>query len=247
VSALGLVTRPQQLGLQPGNSPILRKYKLAECGGVQLTRARSGAAGIPSAPKTNWQSYRADRKPLRSILRKRTGRLNNLILQVLILKILKRLIRFRKLSALSRRPSVKAKTNWHAYPRDSIRVSPILAKQTGTLKSLILSGIILKILKKFIRCEEHSAISHQRPAKDKTNPNEAIEVNPNLIRNMHNKFRKRSHCRYRTYYLEVAAKKGLFFEKNEWTSQNPSANRLWAGKGLVGGDGRVGCGQGGGQ
>jgi hypothetical protein len=106
------MTRPQRLGLQPANSPILRKYKLAERGCVRGMRTSSGAAGIPSACKANWQSYPADRKPLSSIFRKRTGRLNHLILQALILKILKRLIRFRKLSALSRRPSVKAKTNW---------------------------------------------------------------------------------------------------------------------------------------
>jgi hypothetical protein len=120
VSDLGLVARLQRLGLQPANSPILRKYKLAERGCVRGMRARSGAAGAASACKTNWQSYRTDRKPLSSILGKRSGRPNPLNRQDLILKLRERFIRCDEQPAISHQPSAKAKTK----PNKAIGLKP---------------------------------------------------------------------------------------------------------------------------
>jgi hypothetical protein len=151
VSALGLKARRQR----PVNSPPVSGFMPAEPGAPRV-QARSDAAAR-SASKTNWHSYLLDGRELISILSKQTGTLMFLILKEIVLKILKRFIRCEQYLVLSRQLSAKTKTNWHAYPSEIGQFNGFSGKQTGTHNRLNQQDLILKILKRFIRCEQQSA------------------------------------------------------------------------------------------
>jgi hypothetical protein len=85
---------------------------------------------------------------------KRTARSNFLTRHGIILKILRRLIRFRELSMIGRQPSAKAETNCPTHVFESELLTSILVKRTAWPNSLSQEGIILKILKRFIRCHQ---------------------------------------------------------------------------------------------
>jgi hypothetical protein len=154
--------RPHYQRLTAKNGPFFEKN---ECDRIE---SRSGDPEARGSAKTNCPAYHLDYRPLRSILAKRTVPLNPLILMDMILKNLKRLIRCAELSAISRHRSAKSKTNWHGHVYDSEPLDSISTKRTGRLNPLILNKMILKTLKRFIRCEKLSAISRQRSAKSES-------------------------------------------------------------------------------
>jgi hypothetical protein len=85
---------------------------------------------------------------------KRTARPNSLIRQEIILKILKRLTRFREPSVIGRQRAAKTKTNCPTHVFESKLLTSILVKRTAGPKSLKLMEMILKILKQLIRCQQ---------------------------------------------------------------------------------------------
>jgi hypothetical protein len=66
------------------------------------------------------------------------------------------------------------------------------------------------------------------PEGPKTKPNEAIAANPFSFSEMHEKFRKRSHCDYQSCFQAITSKKGPIFGKNEWSWFNAARRCLQA-------------------
>jgi hypothetical protein len=85
---------------------------------------------------------------------KQTARSNSLTRQEIILKILKRLIRFEEPSMIGRQRSAKTKTNCPTHVFESKLLTSILVKRTARPKSLKLMEMILKMLKQLIRCQQ---------------------------------------------------------------------------------------------
>jgi len=131
-----------------------------------------------------------------------------MIQQEIILKILKRFIRWQESSVVSFQFSVRRKTNWQAYPHDSKLFSSIFGKRTGTSNLMNRQDLILKILNPFIRLPE-------RAGSAKTKPNEANDVKQIGMSEMHEKFRKRSQGAYVSFYQKFTTKKWPIFGKNE--------------------------------
>jgi hypothetical protein len=102
--------------------------------------------------ETNCPTHVFEWKLVTSILVKRTARPNLLILHVIILKILKRLIRFREPSMIGRQRSAGVETNWHADLSEPKGLNRDLGKRTGTPKFMKIIEIILKARKIFIHC-----------------------------------------------------------------------------------------------
>jgi hypothetical protein len=139
-----------------------------ECATQKVYRQALGrherVARVQRPAGTNWMGYPSEDKPFSPILAKRTGWVNPLILKVLILKILRTFIRWRRAAISDRNTSdniANSKTNWMGYLADYRYVDLILVKRTGWPKPVSALEMILKILRPFIRFEKLSAISGQ--------------------------------------------------------------------------------------
>jgi hypothetical protein len=109
---------------------------------------------MASTAETNCPSYPPDKTTFSSILAKRTGGSNLMSHQDLILKILKRFIRSQEPSAIGGQRSAKAKTNCPTHVFESKLLTSFLVKRTARPKPMKAMEMILKILKRFIRCQQ---------------------------------------------------------------------------------------------
>jgi hypothetical protein len=147
------------------------REKFIRCKGpAAVSNGPSAEESIDS--ETNWHGYSSDSRLFSSILGKRTGRPNLLIQHSLILKSRKKFIRFEEPSAISHQQSAAGstnETNCQAHVSESRSLTSILAKRTVRPKPSIQQHLILKILKRFIRCHlQIDGTVEKRPGLEET-------------------------------------------------------------------------------
>jgi hypothetical protein len=103
------------------------------------------------APETNWRVDASDFRQLDRTSSKRTGRPNPMKKIGIILKTLKRFIRWHGRSRLQWQRAQESETNWRGDVIDLMQVARISGKRIGRPKLLKEKGMILEMPKLFVR------------------------------------------------------------------------------------------------